>query len=145
MGRARYRYVPHTADVAFVAYGRSVREVVENAAEALLRVMLDVDAIARHGTKSGSVRIREHAQNVDSLVWYTLQSIASNVDERKLHAYAFKVDRLTIRGKCSISGKLLYKRSAGDPFMLEVKAVTPHGLRVRKTRKGRSVRILLDV
>ncbi len=145
MRGVRYRYLPHTADVAFVAYGRSVKETIENAAEALLGVMLDIDSIKKAGAGSGSLKISEDAQSADSLVWYTLQSIVSRVDERKLHAYAFKVDMLESKGRCRLAGRLLYKRSGGNPFMLEVKAVTPHGLKIKKTGEVYRVRVLLDV
>ena len=32
-----------------------------------------------------------------------------------------------------------------DLFLLEVKAVTPHGLSVTSTRKGYEIRVLVDV
>ena len=145
MQRARYRYMPHTADVAFVAYGRSVRETIENAAAALLGVMLDTGAIRKSGGRRSSLRISERAQSMDSLVWYALQSIVSKVDERKLHAYAFRIDKLETGKEFGLSGRLLCAKSAGNPFMLEVKAVTPHNLNMKKTANGYSVSVLVDV
>ncbi len=142
---ARYRYLPHTADVAFVAYGGSARETIENAAEALLGIMLDTGPIMRSSAKRGTVRIAERAQSIDSLAWYTLQRIVSEVDKTKLHAYAFKVDRLERGRELRLAGRLLFAKSAGDPFMLDVKAVTPHGLEMKRTARGYSMRVLVDV
>ena len=64
MAGRKYKYLPHTADVAFVAYGNDMTEALENAVLALL----EHDArprkrIAKRDAPSGSVRIRETASN----------------------------------------------------------------------------------
>ena len=41
MAGRKYEYLPHTADVAFAAYGDDLKEALENSGEALLNIMLD--------------------------------------------------------------------------------------------------------
>ncbi len=144
----RFRYVPHTADVAFVAYGRNAEEAVENAALATLNVMLDIKKISRSDVTTHHISIREKANDLNSLVWYTLQHILSKVDERKLNAYAFNVLSISTSGKkgqMRLEGKLEFKDLKEDASLLEVKAVTPHDLRVEKKRGLWYIRVLLDV
>jgi SHS2 domain-containing protein len=144
----RFRYVPHTADIAFVAYGKSIEEAMENAVLAMLNVMLDLKRISRSDAQTHSIRIREKANNLDSLVWYTLQHILSAVDEKKLNAYGFRVLGISTAAKKSsatLEGMLEVKASKKDFSLLEVKAVTPHDMHVEKKRGLWSIRVLLDV
>jgi SHS2 domain-containing protein len=147
MAGRKYKYLPHTADVAFVAYGKDMNEALENAALALLNTMLDLKRIAKRDSPSGSVRIRETASNKEDLVWFVLQDVLTRVDDKKLLAYRLKVNSLKSgrNGKESADCTLLFKKLKEDLFMLEVKAVTPHGLSVKKTAKGCEIRVLVDV
>lgn len=145
MRSRKFRYLPHTADIAFVAYGKSLEAATENAAEALLNVMLDLNAIKKTHAKTEALTIKESATSAENLVWYTLQDILTHVDEKKLRAQEFRVKRLVLGKRCGITGSLLYKKIKQDPFLLEVKAVTPHNLSVRHSRAGYEIRVLLDV
>ena len=40
-----FRYVDHSADIAFIASGRSIEECIENACAAMLNAMLDVPKV----------------------------------------------------------------------------------------------------
>lgn len=145
MERKKFRYLPHVADVAFVAYGNDLRAAIQNAAGALLNVMLDLKKIRSSAGVTKKVLIRESADSLENLVWYVLQDILTRVDEKKLRAHEFKVDSLSLGRRFRISGSLYYKEMKRDPFLLEVKAVTPHGLAVEKDKEGYSVKVLLDV
>jgi len=143
----RFRYLPHTADIAFAAYGKTLETALENSAEALLNIMLDTNKIKVRRAATGSILIKESASNIENLVWYALQDILTQIDKRKLLAFRFQLETLkqNKEGKFSISGKLLFKKIRENLFLLEVKAVTPHDLSVKKTQKGYEIRVLVDV
>ena len=146
MGKARFRYLPHTADVAFVAYGKTFREALENSALAMLGVMFDIGEIKKADCSVKTMRITERAANDADLLWFTLQRIVSKVDEKRLKAFGFKVNRITKGKKVSVlHGCVFYKPVKEYVALLDVKAVTPHGLEVKKTKSGWSARVLLDV
>lgn len=147
MKKEKYRYLPHTADIAFVAYGKSVEDAIQNSAEALLNVMLDLKKVRGARGRKERVSINESAGSLDNLVWYTLQRILTRVDERKLNAYSFEVRKVVRGERFKLSGSLLYKKleDGKDNFLLEVKAVTPQGLAFTKVKSGYEVRVLLDV
>ncbi|MFP3279246.1 MAG: archease, partial [Candidatus Micrarchaeota archaeon] len=69
MSKIRFRYLPHTADIRFVSYGDTFKEAFENAARALLNIMLDTKRISRENSKVGSITIKESARTKEDLVW----------------------------------------------------------------------------
>ena len=146
MPTARYGYLPHTADIKFVAYGKDLRELIENSALALLNVMLDVARIRRASSQTRRLPIKERADTAENLVWYVLQDILTRIDERALAAFEFRVSSLEKRKEgFEMSGFLFYKSKVENCFLTEVKAVTPYGMEVRKNAKGYEIKVVLDV
>ncbi len=146
MPKTPFRYLSHTADVEFVAYGRDLKEAIENSALALLNVALDVKKIKEAKGEKGEANIREKADTAENLVWFTLQDILSKRAASYLSAFQFKVTRLAVtKGGFRLEGKLSYKRIKEDYTMLDIKAVTPHGLKIAKTEKGYSINVIIDV
>ena len=47
----QYEYLEHTADVKFLAYGKTLEEVFENAALAMFNVMIDTEKDFRRAGK----------------------------------------------------------------------------------------------
>lgn len=143
----RFRYLPHTADMRFRAYGSGFRKALENAALALINVMLDIRKIGKLSSKPFAVPINESADNEEELAWFTLQDILSRIDSRKLNAYSFRVASISrgADGRISMKGKLLCRKTAGDYALLSVKAVTPHSLAVKKKRGRTSIDVVIDV
>ncbi len=146
MAGPKFRYLPHTADIEFSAYGKDVSEAMENAALALLSVVLDVKKIRSSRKATKSIKISEEADTLENLTWFVLQDINSKRASSYISAYGFKVDSFAkAGGKYIIKGRLLYKKLAEDYTLLDVKAVTPHDLSV-KLRKGRcTMTVTLDV
>ncbi len=146
MADAKFRYLPHTADVEFEAYGKSLKEAIENAVLALLNVALDLKKISSCKGKPSAAGISEEAGTVENLVWFVLQDVISERSARYLNAYRFRVDMLkTSKSGFALRGRLLYKEMKGDYTLLDVKAVTPHDLAVRNGREGYSITVTIDV
>ena len=141
----RYRYLRHTADVEFVAYGKDVKELIENAALAMLNVMINTKEVENSGGRTSSITITESGGSNDDIVWYTLQDMLSRVDAQQLHAFKFTVDSIRKNGAIKLKGRLYYKNTKRNYFLLGVKAVTPHGLKVKKSGNVYSTNIVLDV
>ena len=146
MAGAKFRYIPHTADVAFIAYGKDFKETIENAALAVFGVMFDLKKIKKWKGKVKTVRIMERASGREDMLWFTLQKIVSKVDEKRINAFMFKVNGLSESGgKMVLHGCIFYKPIKEYVALLDVKAVTPHGLEVKRRGSGYSARVLLDV
>ncbi len=142
----RFRYVSHTADMAFIGYGSTLRMALENSSLALLNIMLDIRSISKDKAKDGSVTIKEEAQTHEELAWYTLQDVLSKIDSRKLNAFRFDITSIKEKGnKFRLQGKLIYKKSKADHSLLSVKAVTPHDLTVKKQNGIYAIHVVVDV
>lgn len=141
-----FRYLPHTADMRFRAYGKGLAEAIENSALALLGIMLDVSRIRAVKGGEYAMPVNESADTEEELVWFVLQDMLSKVDSRKASAYALRVSKLESKdGRLRLSGSILCKRSREDNSLLSVKAVTPSGLVVRRRNGLCSIQVVVDV
>lgn len=142
----RYRYLPHMADVAFVAYGSTFKKAIENAGMALLNVMFDLKRIQRTGKGVVFTNISASARSREDLVWKILQKVVSKLDENGEQAFSFRVLMLDEKeGSFKVKCRLKIRKTKKYMSLLEVKAVTPHGLEVKKDRGIWRVRVLIDV
>jgi SHS2 domain-containing protein len=142
----KFEYLPHTADVMFVAYGKDYGEVIENAASAMLNVMLDTRKVKRSRNPAKRLAIKEKADTIENLVWYVLQDILTKIDAGERGAFEFKVSSVKeLKAGIAASGSLGYKSGVPDCFLTEVKAVTPYGMEVRKADGIYSIEVVLDV
>ena len=141
----KFRYLPQTADMRFRAYGSNFKEAFENAALALLNVMLDLRKIKKDSADESSMQINESAYSKEDLVWFTLQDILSKIDSMKLNAYSFKIKSIKKGRKLTLKGKLSYKRTRNNYAMLSVKAVTPHDLKIEQKKGGFAIQVVVDV
>ncbi len=144
MPRIKFRYLPHTADVRFVAYGKSFKEALENAAMAMLGVMLEIRKIEKQNRKPKTLAISESASTREDLVWFTLQDLLSRIDKKAINAYSFRIISLEEGKRLKLKGKLLFKDVDKDYHLLEIKAVTPHDLRVVEGKNWK-IFVLVDV
>ena len=134
MGKRRFRYLKHMADVEFEAYGDSFEEALENAALALLGIVLDTKKLSALGNPSRSLKIIEKAGNIENLAWFVLQDIVTKRSSLYLNAFSFKVEHLKkSAGRFTIEGRLFYKDTDRDYTMLDIKAVTPSGFAVLRS------------
>ena len=141
----KFRYLPHTADMQFIAYGKDFREALENSALALLSTILDVKKIKKSNARVFHSAINESAGDMEDLVWYTLQDILSAVESRHIDAFSFKIISLRSEGKMKLSGKLSYRKTGKNHALFSVKAVTPYDLKVVSGNGTCSIQVVMDV
>lgn len=146
MAKLPFRYLPHMADVSFIAYGTSYKEVFENASQAILNTMFDLKKIKSTKAKVKTLRINVSATDKAELSWFALQDIVSRIDEKGVMAFKFKVNSIKEQnGKIKMRGCIFYKATKEYMALLDVKAVTPSTFEV-KNRKGKwSIKAILDV
>jgi SHS2 domain-containing protein len=140
----QYEYLEHTADVKFLAYGKTLEEVFENAALAMFNVMIDTGKISGGLIKNVYLK----SPDLESLIvdWLSEHLYIFEVDE--IVFSKFHVDRITEEdGEYSItswaSGEKFYPKS--HPFETEIKAVTYNQLKVERIEDGWKVQVVLDI
>lgn len=135
----KYRFIDDlTSDVMFDAFGRDLRELFENAAEAMFSVICQLGRVGRGESREVEVRGRDERELL--LNW--LQELIALVDTEGMFFSGFEVREIsptamkaTVRGEAADPGK-------GETV---VKAVTYHKFSVERTRKGYRARVSLDI
>ncbi len=127
-----------TSDVMFEAYGKTLKEVFENAAEALFSVICKVKKVE----KKQSLDIDVKAKSIEELMINWLQELITAVDLKEMFFSEFKIRE--------IDDRHLKARIRGEPISpakgeTVVKAVTYYKFKFEKTEKGYVARVSLDI
>jgi SHS2 domain-containing protein len=151
----RYRLIEHTGDLAFVAYGKDVRELFQNAAFALFDVYADLskveDNIERQinisiPTEAGAEEPHEREADIDyeQLLVKWLNELLYINDVEDLLFRRFKVEKL--------DGGRLKATACGEKFDTErhviltpLKAVTYHRIEVVREPDRWRARVVVDL
>jgi SHS2 domain-containing protein len=135
----KYRFIEDlTSDVMFEAYGKDLREVFENAAEAMFSVICKLEEVA---TKK-ALDVELSAENKEELMINWLQELIALVDTQGMFFSKFEVieiDERHLRGR--VYGEDMKPEKGGTV----VKAVTYYKFNFEKTEDGYKVRVSLDI
>lgn len=143
--RKGYRFMPHMADVMFVASGRTLNSAFKNAELALFDTIADMKSIEKNTGKVHSIKINLKARSLEDLAWKMLQYTLSESDSRSLFCY--KVSDISVkRGNgFALHAEVLAKEKNVEASKLEVKGISKYMLKVSKTRHGFSISVVVDV
>ena len=136
-----YRYLEHTADAEFIAYGRTLDEAFVNAARAMCALVVDPEKV-----KPAAVReIDIMADSLENLLYDWLSELLYLMDVELLVFSRFEV-AIAPDGQQRLTGRA-YGEKAGPQheIALDIKAVTYHDLRVEKRNNTYEAQVLLDI
>ena len=133
-----------TADVAFEAYGKTIAELFENTAAALLAVSVDPDSLNNLRKRH---QLSLQSNNIENLLYDFLSELIFLKDTD-----GFLASKTDVTIKQTQEGWHLTAILEGerlDPkkhdLRVDVKAVTKHLFRIRKTRDGYAARVVVDI
>lgn len=146
-GRAgKYRFVRHTADVEFVAFGKDHESCFRNALMAMLETISDTSKVASSKGKTTILTVKDRAGGMDDLLWYALQDTLSISDSRDVFAYRIPMIKIKEGKKSnSIAIRVTCKPKLEEASRLEVKGVSRYNLSVRKGKNLIRATAVLDV
>lgn len=130
-----YRFVSHTADVEFIAFGKDTEQCFENALLAMFETMTYKAKLISSKSKGTSFVVKDKAKNAEDLLWYVLQDTLSIADSKGI--FPFKVGNLKIMEKAGtykIEAKILAKPKEQAASKLDVKGVSRYNLKVERKR-----------
>ena len=138
-----YEYLEHTADAKFRAYGTTLEEAFQNAAVAMLNVMINTGKIS----DEVSEKIELTSADLDGLVVDWLSELLYLFEVERVVFGKFKIGGITeMNGNYSLSA-IAYGESldlSRHKFDTEVKAVTYNSLKVEETMDGWVVQVVVD-
>ncbi len=144
----KFRYLRHTADVSFFAYGNTEEECFKNSVEAMVNLMFDFPLIkTENKTNIKHITIREKASNKDDLLWFFLQKIISTIYIKSIVVTNIKNIKISSKNNVfSITSELNFLTTKNQEyFLMDVKAVTPHQLTIKKINNQYRSHVVLDI
>ncbi len=135
----KYKFIDEiTSDVMFEAYGKELKDVFENAAEAMFHFICKIDQVSA----DKEVKVEVKGDSVDDLMINWLQYLIASVDIEEMFFSKFRV--------VEIDDTHLVAYIYGEEITPEkgetvVKAVTYHQYKFEKTDDGYKVRVSFDI
>lgn len=136
---AKYKFIDDlTSDVMFEAYGKDMKELFRNAAEALFSVICQIGKVGPEKSISVSVQ----GKDLKDLLFNWLQELISRVDTEEMFFSRFEILKMDEkRLKARIRGEAISPGKSGTL----VKGVTYYGFSLEKAGKGWRARVACDI
>lgn len=136
----KYRFIEHTADVKFQAFGNTKEEAFSNAALALFSVMTEAESIE----KNYEMKIRVESNKLTSLLYDFLEELLFYMDtEGLLLAHA---DSINITGNAGFVLEAIMKGDKVNKYDLngDVKAITYNQMEIKEDN-GWMLQAVVDI
>ncbi len=144
--REKYRYVEHTADVEFVAFGADIEELFGNALLAMFNTASDIKKLARQKSREIKFSVKETSDETNDLLWLALQDSLSMALAKGIFAY--HVSELKIKETekgYALSAVIVGRKETAELAKLDVKGVSKYDLHVSKKHGHFEASVVLDV
>jgi len=135
----KYKYLSHTVDAKFVAFGKDLEEVFRNSALAMFNILGKTEKVEVTKTK----KIKINAKNLEALLYDFLEELLFLLETEDMFIYDIK--KIEINEKFELTAivegdKLINYELSGD-----IKAVTYNDMSINKTNKGYEATVVVDI
>lgn len=139
----KYEYLPHTADVKFRAYGKTLEEAFANAATAMFNVMVDTSEVKAKATK----KIAAEGNDLESLLQSFLEQFIILLDTDNF--FLSKIKEILIKksgGGYSLTAVAAWDEAKNyETIGPQVKACTYNSMFVKQEGKQWVVQVVVDI
>jgi len=133
----KFKFLEHTADIKFQAFGKNVKEVFENSALALKSVICNGKV-----EKRKKIKIKAKGKDFESLLYNFLEEFLFLFDSRNF--LVSEIKNLKIK-KFQIEAEVLGDDAKNYKIKQHVKAVTYNEMFVKKQRSKWVAQVVIDV
>ncbi|MDE1868425.1 MAG: archease [Candidatus Micrarchaeota archaeon] len=141
-----FRYIEHTADIEFIASGKSLEDTFRNALLALFDTQSDTKKLSKSKGKKKVFTIRDEAPKLEELLWRALQDTLSLTDSEARFGYDASGLKITEKKNgYAFNCRVTTKPQSVELSKLDVKGIAKYDLKVEKKRDGYSASVVLDV
>jgi len=138
MGKMKYKFLEHTADIKFQSEGKTLDKAFTNAGYALLEIITDKEKIKAIKKKKISVKGKDKEQ----LLLNFLEEFLFLLDSEDF--VVGKIEKLKIKEN-ELVAELIGDKASKYDFSNSVKAITYNEMRVEKKGKNFICQVVLDV
>ncbi|MBI2629767.1 archease [Candidatus Pacearchaeota archaeon] len=135
---SRYKFLEHTADVKFQAYGKSLEEAFANSALAMKEVICGKIEVAGKIIK----KIKVSGKDNEALLYNFLEEFLFLLDSEEF--LLSEIERIKISGK-ELEAEVSGDKAGNYDFSNDVKAVTYNSMFVKKVKDKFIIQAVLDV
>ncbi len=135
-----FKYLDHTADMGFVAQGKTLNEAFEEAGKALFGFVVDLEEVK----PEKKIEVLVEGGDYESLLFNWLNELLFLSEHHRMVFSRFKIDYLSPK---RLEAKIWGEKIKPERHRInnEVKACTYHLLRVEKKQEGYEVQAVCDV
>lgn len=133
----KFKFFPHTADVKFQAYGKTLEEVYENSALALINRICDDKIESKE-----KINFKVNGKDLEALMYNFLEEFLYLIDAK--HFLASKI-KVKVKDKKELTAEIWGDNSEGYAFEMHIKAVTYNEMFVKKLGKKWVAQVVLDI
>lgn len=135
-----FEMMNHTADISIKAYGKSLKELFENAALGMFNILADLEGI----TTSTELEIKVEAPDKQELLVEWLDELLYDFYTKHIIFCEFNITELTDKNlTAKVKGRFIGENK--NRLKTEIKAATRHDLRIKKKEDTYEVQIVFDV
>jgi len=140
MMKKKYKFINHTADVGIKVWGESLESLFENAAYSMFDILTELDKVK----VKESLGVEIEGKKTDELLVDWLRNLLYKFNGEGYLLREFNIEEISKKGlKAKARGEKL--NLSRHTLKTEIKAVTYHGLEVKKAVQGWEAQIIFDV
>jgi len=138
--KKKYEFINHTADVGIKVWGESLESLFENAAYSMFDILTELDKVK----VKESLGVEIEGKRTDELLADWLRNLLYKFNGEGYLLREFNIEEINKKGlKAKVRGEKL--DLSRHTLKTEIKAVTYHGLEVKKTANGWEAQVIFDV
>ena len=135
----KYKFLEHTADIMFEAYGKNLNELFENAALAIFESTANIKTVKAKIKKE----IKLENKDTEELLHDFLSEIIFLKDAKALIFSKVKVSIKKNKLKATLFGDKINKEK--QELKDDIKAITYHLFKLEKTKHGYKATAIIDI
>jgi len=145
MVERRFRFLDHTADLKFIAFGKTLNELFVNCAIGMFSAILE-NSLSEISPKI-SKKIELNAENIETLLHDFLSELLFYFETYELIPSKFDINITKGNEEYLLNSKVYGEKfnSKKHKIVTEIKAITYHDFYVKETKDGWEAQILCDI
>ena len=135
----KYKYLEHTADAKFRAFGKDIDEVFANSALAMFNILGDTTKVKV--TKRKKIKIK--SRNYERLLYDFLEEILFLLDTEDF--FLHKVEKIKISENFELEADIVGDDYKNYELKSDIKAITYSDMSIKKTDNGYEIVVVVDI
>ena len=135
----KYKFIDEIrSDVLFEAYGKDLKELFSNAAEAMFTIICKVEKVKQEKTEEFIIK----GEKLEDTFWNWLSGLIAIVDTEQMFFSKFEIEEID---ETHVKAKLYGSEIKPELGETVVKSLTNYKFKVEKNEKGYKAVVSLDI